>query len=37
VRPVPLETGPWTPKLDAKQTAALDFGLHTAGQWLAYE
>jgi hypothetical protein len=37
VRPVPLEAGPWTPKLDAAQTAALDFGLHTAGQWLAYE
>jgi hypothetical protein len=37
VRPVPLEGEPGTPLLDTVQTAQLDFGLHTAAQWLAYE
>ena len=37
VRPVPWDGEAGTPELDAAQTAALDFGLHTAAQWLAYE
>ena len=37
VRPVPWDGEPGTPELDPAQTAALDFGLHTAAQWLAYE
>jgi len=37
VRPVPWDGEPGRPELDTTQTAALDFGLHTAAQWLAYE